>query len=519
MNVSAGKDVVERLAVRESMSDPRYFVGRDRLIGGLPCLSSNQRGPVWLFGAQRIGKSSIAKALERKAKDKGDLVIWVDLIDADRRTFNEWLSVILQRAREDADNFQLTDEQSENPRFGLEALAKYSNRQPVLLIFDEFDRMAMQMRLDEQAFLRKLSHNHYSFTYVFITRSDPVRIIEDVEEHSRLTGVCRQKCVPPLSRRAVKKLCRLAFKDLDVELPNYLADMIWERVGGISVAVTHLVCQVVCEYLYEDVPPEKHDIEHVFKSEKRALRPDLEGYWWDLHPHVRMVLLGETSKESSQAIEDKLYGAGLIDRRRRDVIRPQWLIDLGNELGVTSMGEGVEVQNVRLKRVKRLHSLMASINETLKLKTGREPFEQTTETLKWFPLSRESCSDSEFVAAVNHLYKVFFEGASKGSGDDRKFRFPDTLDEFYEGSRSNSNIVGHISWVRNHFDHDKNSPADHFKPNKNYKTIGELFEEYCGCASPRTELERLKLRDELVRRLADHLQRVDNKVRELDSSR
>lgn len=513
MDPEKAKAVIDQLNVREAMSDSRYFVGRERLIMGLPSLSAGQRSPTWLFGAQRSGKSSIGREMQRQAEERGDLVIWSDLSTYEQRSFEDWLVSVVRRAQKRDADFSVGDSESGEPRLMLERLAEYSERRPVLLVFDEFDVMAMRMELSEQAFLRGLSQVNDAFTYVFISRSEPSKIIEPVEKRSRLTGACRAKPVPPLRKGAVRELCKRAFGDIGCDVPEGLPGLIYEKVGGIAVATMHLVCQVACDRVYREQPLTEEDISVRISEEKAQLLEELEGYWWDLHPYVRMVLLEE--KKLDKKMRTKAGNAGFYDQRRRKLIQPEWLIEVGEELGVTPPADATGMGGGHFKRVKRMHSLMASINETAHLNDHRNPFQQTNETLKWFPLCKPTCSEADFRMAIDHLYQVFFEGASRGSGGDREFRFPDAMGDFYEGSMKRDNVIGHLSWIRNHFDHDKNSPDDHRKPNRELVAIGECFEQYGGVKSPRNDAQRMRIRDGLVRALTDHLGAVDEKFAEV----
>lgn len=178
------ENALARLAVRETMREFRYFVGREeaalRLRG---CVAGRQRFSAWLYGPARIGKSSLASYMATIANENGTRVIWADVGDIPPGQLPKALQRVCDRAG------ILSSGADESPECQFESLARSTVRQPVVVIFDEFDHLALECGIAEQAFLRRLASENDNFSYLFITRLDPMKLLEEVPDHSRLLGI------------------------------------------------------------------------------------------------------------------------------------------------------------------------------------------------------------------------------------------------------------------------------------------------------------------------------------------
>src|SRR5262249_32042519 len=118
---------------------------------------------------------------------------------------------------------------------------EWSSNRPVLLILDEFDKVASGMSTNEQAFLRRLGQDYSHFGIVFVSCFSPSCVMEEVPEiGSRLLGVCTQERVRPLQFQDIKVLCRRIGDKLGCVRFEQHARCIWNAAGGFPVLVTSL---------------------------------------------------------------------------------------------------------------------------------------------------------------------------------------------------------------------------------------------------------------------------------------
>lgn len=154
--------VVDLLGLRKGMRDFTYFVGRREVVRELR--SAFVGNPAWLYGARRIGKSSLARRVQAIAQAEGRRCKWVDLSDVDANHF----TALLARATDGAGS------SGDGLRLQFEALARTTQEGSELtIVCDEMDAVAPNLRTDEQAFLRRLTHEYQGFSYLFISRASP----------------------------------------------------------------------------------------------------------------------------------------------------------------------------------------------------------------------------------------------------------------------------------------------------------------------------------------------------------
>src|SRR4029453_10317091 len=113
--------------------------------------------------------------------------IWADVGDVSATNFTALVARIVERGET---SLRL---EGHLPEARLESLAMYSKHTPITVVLDEFDHIAPNLTVMDQAFLRRLASENPKFGYLFITRIDPKRTVEEVEEKSRILGICTIK--------------------------------------------------------------------------------------------------------------------------------------------------------------------------------------------------------------------------------------------------------------------------------------------------------------------------------------
>ena len=396
-----------------------------------------------------------------------------------------------------------------------ESLAKSSIERPVLLIFDEMDNVAINLKTNEQAFLRRLDSEYDQFCYCFISRQPPELIVEEVPEiNSRLLGVCEPHKVAPLEPRDVKKLCKLVGADLKIDDFVDFHKYVWSTVGGFPIAVNSLVkaLAIACHHEGKTCQDEIHEL---FAQKFNELKIDLGGLWNSLNSISRMVLLREASSKGNEEFlrEDGFYF------RKDGVVRPEFLLKVGKVSGdslpfnAASTGFDNSINVI----VSELMRLMADINTKLHLKKNKNGFHLGNETLTHWRLCRSTCSEIEFNDLLNFLYKVFFEGARENKGDQhgrKQYRLPEPFATTYKKSK----VIGAVSDLRNFNFHDFTRNTDSQKPNKDYIDAGEIFKTYCGNEIPCNEESRKTIRNGLIRDLVSLLKTINEDINSIEST-
>jgi hypothetical protein len=499
--------VVGSLAVRQGLRDFRYFVGRNAAFTRLSgCLNPQQAASAWLHGPRRQGKSSLAHRLAAMARDKGALPLYIDAGRVTPGRFDDLLQQVVEAAppelRASGANIQ--------ERFSL--LARASTERPILVIFDEFDHVAVDLRLDEQAFLRSLAETYQRFCYLFVTRLDPSLLVEEVTQvRSRLLGICALERLSALEKRDVRDLCRRVAKDLGQSSIEQWVEPIWDHVGGCAAAVMTLLHVLASEELEESLTTDR--LHEVMQDRRKELEPLLAGLWADLKPGTRSTLLreqppSEDELELQDARQDGYYS------RMTGVIRPRWLLEVGRKLGEVPANQQPSSDAACWGRVERMHLLLSAINTHLQRRGYLQAFTHTDESLRYFPLLRVACSEEDFKTAVEHLYKVLHEGARspKVPQGESAWRLPPRLKQALTES------IGYRSLVelRNFYDHDPGRRAEPERPSRRYEAQGDFFERHCGERSPRTAEQWRKIRDGLVREVLAALEGMETLAQALE---
>lgn len=480
------------------MSDFRYFVGREESVTGLiGCAVGERRSSVWIHGPRRVGKSSLAAYLASRATGEGTRVIWVDAGDLNATDFNG----LLDRAVKRGEAYVRVSGASPRERF--EALASDSSSGPVLIVFDEFDHIAVNFQTYEQAYLRRLSQDYAMFCYIFITRLDPSFLVEEVsEQNSRLLAVCNHLRIKSLPVEAVHELCRKIGGDTG--LPDFTswADPIFERVGGYPYAVTWLAKEIVVAA--QGGPLDYDIVLDVFDSHRRQIELDMQLHWTDLLPGTRALILQEASAQPDQANFADARADGYVTRARR-AVRPQWLLEVGQRSGLapaTSVS-GSSLSNAALS-VEHLQRLVSAINAHLK-RRGRSPgFEHSTQVFRYFWLTRPQVSRETVTRGVDHLARILLDGSRFPDG--KKSRLPANLSRAFERSEGYTLLLELrrelTPGARRTVERDKRLSAE------------ELYQRLCDSAQPKGADDWQAICDRLLEMLIHSLSELELMARE-----
>lgn len=169
---------------------------------------------------------------------------------------------------------------------------------------------------------------------------------------------------------------------------------------------------------------------------------------------------------------------------------------------VDATGRGAELPFSDL--LLKLGRAMRYMDETLRSRDYARPFKKQL-VLADIPTSH--CRDRvAFGSFVSYLYRVFFEGASDGREEERSYRFPEPIDDFYSGSRKNPNVVGEISDLRNFFHHEKDK-------NKYFVRYREIAAKYLDRDDvPESAADFQMLAENLLKRLVAHLRETKRRL-------
>lgn len=316
----------QQIGFKTPLIDEITFVGRKREIRRiLASIGGKQTTPIWIFGARRIGKSSLSYRLP---KEEGLRII---RMSADSL---EWEDIdrFAERVSKEASR-QLSIKTNATGKEILTEMAGQTNeKQRLLLILDEVDRIALNLQRYEQALLRSIFQQNPFFGIIFISRLRPEELLQDYsEENSRLIGICDIIRVPMLTEEEVCELIKIVGGFCGEEIPPWVSRWIYNLVGGYPVCVQSLLREVL---IYADEMGS-------FRSEKEiesreplifaAIHDSLKSLWNDLAFGVRKIIMGR-EEIISNSIRGELLSLNLLKEGKPLV--PKWLIEVGNEVGV-----------------------------------------------------------------------------------------------------------------------------------------------------------------------------------------
>jgi hypothetical protein len=476
------------------MNDFRLFVGRDIELRKLEGVIHPPHNCAWLFGAPRNGKSSIARFVAHKAREAGKNVVYVSAEDLEPGDFNGLLRKIVL-----GDKGSTSGRNPEIIEKAFLEMAAKSEAQPLLIIIDHFDRQAVNLDMQQQRLLRSTKETYGKLNYLFVTRRDPNRIIEDVvDEGSRLMGICRPIPVPTLSPGHVRDFCRKVAEPLGlVDSYREWSTEIVRAIGGNPEAVADALLSTVASV--EDDTTSAGVV-----LEDASLRETLTSHWRGLPAACRTFLLGagDADEELSAAKTE-----GYWNSNRNEAIRPTMLVAVGKSVGLQAR-DNVELGVLGL--VFDLHELINLVNLIAKRSGSKKNIFSTGDELyRYHPLARRITSADELQPAVNHLTKLLYEGSRERvpgeKATENEWRIPAGLarDDFKRADGMKMLIA-----LRLYFDHSAYKESEEARREKE---VGEWFLRACGTAVPQQPSQFERIVPFLLGLLCDALQKlVDN---------
>jgi hypothetical protein len=384
-------------------------------------------------------------------------------------------------------------------------------QQPLLFIIDEFDRLGMKLKEEEQGALRAFCQGNPHLALLFVTRWQPTQVVEEFPaEMSRITGICAHHSVSGLKKRSIRQLVKRVYDDLHLKGdPEEWVEGIWKRVGGYSVAVMALV-RYLAAAATEDGVTQPLLVDDILEGTRLNVAALLDSYWWDLTPRSRMTLLGH--ERAVEEYDSELECDGLIDQGK--VALPAFLCERGRQLGLSrSRNTDHPGLSYAMERLHDIHSLMANVDDALRLRREVSAFELTSEVLHYARAFRDFGTRQGCENFFNHIYKVVYEGVGRRSEKGRSWRFPTPLGEFY----GTSQVVADVSDLRNFFDHNCATPRDTERRNSDFVEASAIFERRCGVCEPVRIEEWSSLCASVLDDLVDLLKEIFEKVRALPS--
>lgn len=302
---------------RGQLTPNGVFVGRRAELSQLEatCNPANVQS-FWVSGPRQIGKSSLVARLPFE-KETGGRRVDLSLGDTAWPGLDGLAAQILETLA------------VKRPTPNFAALFQYlqQNPTPVLVVLDEFDPVALELRQQDQAGLRKLTDKIPHFGWIFITRTAPLQLCQDYGDvSSRLVSICNQIRLGFLSPVEVDRMVQEVGARCDILLGHEFSDWIYQRVGGYPV-----VNQAMLKYLLLDAAETGRwpSISHLGTPEVedrlyQYIADDLAKLWADLHPSVkRLITVGAPKALRDDETRIELNALNLIHYSAPRI--PRWL--------------------------------------------------------------------------------------------------------------------------------------------------------------------------------------------------
>lgn len=468
MNELTHAEIRRLLGVRGPMSDLRMFVGRDTELNMLEGVMQAPHNCAWIYGAPKNGKSSLARKVQERAESEGKKQVrFVNAMEIAPTDFEGLLRAALPGPGKGA---------GEPAEKAFTSFVRDSESRPPLIIFDNFDAHAIQLGLEQQRFLRSKKETYSYLNYLFVTRLDPNRIMEDVaDEGSRLLSICGiQVPVPVLTLANVRQLCRLVTEAFGWSCYREWTSAIMARVGGNPGAVVETLSSFVQRSAgYPEAEP---PIAEITESTVRAT---LKSHWRGLPSACRVFLLGTAEGPSEKAIAMR---EGYWNGDREEAIRPELLLAIGRPVGMHDF-EPVDPREggapVALTLMSELHELIDSVNRLAG--SSGDVFEINNETLRYHPVAREIRSENGLRLAVEHLAKVLHDGARRSPGGDPSASAWRIADEDLVRRYMQSNGMRMLLTLRRHY---YPSPDEATALASRDEEASDWFERACDARAP-----------------------------------
>lgn len=302
---------------RGQLAPGGVFVGRRTELSQLSatCNPANVQS-FWVSGPRQIGKSSLVARVPFETETGGRRI---DLSLADE----PWQGLDGLAAQ----IFDALCVKPTTPNFA--ALFHYvqKSHSPLLVVLDEFDLVAVDLRQQDQAGLRKMTDKIPHFGWVFITRTAPLQLCQDYGDvSSRLVSICNQIRLGFLSPVEVDRMVQEAAVRCDVSLGHDFADWIYQRVGGYPVVNQALLKHILLDAAETGQSPSTSQLNRPeFESKLyQHVADDLIKLWADLHPSVkRYVAVGDPKVMADDETRTEMNALNLIQRSEPRI--PGWL--------------------------------------------------------------------------------------------------------------------------------------------------------------------------------------------------
>jgi hypothetical protein len=454
------------VGMKVPLVENQTFVGRRREIKKMSAsLEGSQVTPVWVWGPRRMGKTSLSYRISesaslRTARVSFDAYEWKDI---------DHLCDIL--ALEARGQLKLDIQQTGRP--SLDGLAKKGSKdKPIILILDEFDRIAVNLEQNEQAFLRMVLQDNPFFGMVFISRVKPEQLLQDYsDESSRLLGICEIVRMPMLSKEEVCDLIHIVQHTYNIDFPDWVATWIYNRVGGYPICVQALLREFLLQASEHCKAPAEQEMVRRDGLFIDAMESYLRGLWKDLPYPVRNWILNKTS-ETSGTLKRQIEVLHLMDGDT--FLRPFYLVEIGAEKDVISRDEPIP-EFIGL--AERLNDSIRICNERSLRKGNCVVFQVTQQIFYIFQIARSVADELDLNDRINTLYKICVEGTSsdKLPKEDRCL-IPKDVRNTYKKSEGFEVLV---AW-RNFCFHDASHDLEINEVSDRYKNIGQICCKYLG---------------------------------------
>jgi hypothetical protein len=446
--------------------DELAFVGRRREMRIFEsAIQGVQVKPLWVWGPRRMGKTSLSHALYCSQAAK---IVRISCDEYDWQGIDDFGELIGKEVHS-----QLGMQLNGSGKSCIKEIGKQSaNNNRILLVLDEFDRFAVNLEMDEQAFLRATLQKYPYLGILFISRQRPEQLLQDYsEDNSRLLGVCGIIRMPMLEIIDILTLAKRLGTICEEDLPAWLSTWVYESVGGYPVCVQALIHEFLIMASHLGRFPSEEEFDEGSYAVRDSVNSDLTGLWSDLPRAVRTLLLTPSEEVPDKIIREfKAMGLWVASRP----VRPAWLLEFGTELNRTEEGHSVELIGL----AEALNNGIQDCNYLALRKCKTQAFQVTQEVFKIFEIARPIKNTVHLNDRINTLYKLCVESVSFNliKNDEDRCLIPQAAVSAYTKSDGFQIL---LEWT-NFTSYDLSHASESEESSKRYKDIGQIFSRYLG---------------------------------------
>ena len=463
-------EAAKRIGFKSPLIDNQTFVGRKREINKIiVSTTGSQVTSVWISGPRRIGKTSLSHQIPKEdsvfiIRISFEKYEWSGIENFNTHIYTSILKNDLQLSLKSEDC--------------LSQIASNANcNRHLILIFDEFDKVALNLQKDEQAYIRSILQENPYFGIIFITRLRPIELLQDYsDENSRLIGVCDILRLPLLKRDEVNKLLMIVSAMIDEPIQSSFLNWAYQNVGGYPIALQSLIRSSLLIADELNHFPEHSDIvklENQFYSE---LHSEITSLWKDMPFDIRKFIIEGLRLDRSPTIISELQVLNLLENDLPVI--PSFLVKVGNEIGITYQNS---LKPEYIESAEKLIDGIRLCNEISLRKGMRSVFQVTQQSLRVFDLARPVSDENDLSSKIGLLHKICIESTNSNDikGDD-KCLIPKGPREVYKKSDGFEIIV---AW-RNFCFHDPSNSLKSASTSGRYKALGEICCRFLGPSCP-----------------------------------